>query len=181
MSRGAVATDRDCQDVPHMQLPARLPLSIDSYIETTHFTTPEAVTSTLIQHGANQGPQRSRALPCSQQVRDFSTSSIGLDRASHQCAQHIRIRRTPTDAKHPEPTEFRGACVVSYLTRDLRLGNLGRLQGCVDHTIAIKLYTDSAKLKQIFLNSQHSNIRSSCYSRYCRSHTHTPPSPTNIS
>jgi hypothetical protein len=39
---------------------------------------------------------------------------------------------------------------------------------------------DRVKHSQISPNSHHSSTRSSCFFRYCRSHTHTPPSPTNI-
>ena len=40
---------------------------------------------------------------------------------------------------------------------------------------------DHVKLIQISQNSQHSNTRSSCYSRYCRFHTPTTPLPTSTS
>lgn len=92
-----------------------------------------SVRSIVTQHGANQGAQCPRAFPRPQQVGHFSTSSVGLGRASHQCPQYICLRRTIADTKHPEPTDFGSVCSVFDSSRNIRLGIMGGLQTYVRH------------------------------------------------
>jgi hypothetical protein len=109
------------------QLPATIHLTpaLHKHINLlTPRSNPISLTATT-HHGADQGPQRARAFPRPQQVRNFPTRGVGLDRASHQCTKHLRIRRTAADPEHPEPAEFGGVCLVSDASGDLRLGNMG--------------------------------------------------------
>jgi hypothetical protein len=121
-----------CQDVHcASQLPAHNNVNLlTPLVSTDPQTNPNISRLSLIvvDHGADQGAERSRALSRPQQVRNLAARSFGLDLTSHERTQYIRIRRIAADAKYPEPAEFGRVCSAPHIAGDLRLGNMGGLQ-----------------------------------------------------
>jgi hypothetical protein len=101
----------------------------------------------ILENGTNQSAQRSRALPRPQQVGNLTTSSFRLDLASHQRAQHIRLRGAASDAEYPEPAELGRVQFVPDAARDLCVGNVEGLQECV---VNIEPLTSSSCSPDIF-------------------------------
>lgn len=80
-----------------------------------------------IQHGTATSTERLGALPCPLQIGKLSSRCSRPHHSSYILAQHLRLRRTARNAKHPEVAPIARLRLTLEVARDLCVGHAERL------------------------------------------------------